>query len=140
MATGKQIRHYRDKLKWKLWQLAEASEVDIGTISALESRDSSKSQFFPQIAKAFGLTVEELADTSADHTPNPPGKSNPTLTVMEKEAHYKVVRGIDPWIAEATKTLEALSTEDRRAAVLNLRNFVQNLGPPRDGQALHVAG
>lgn len=37
----------------------------------------------------------------------------------------------DPWTAEATKTIQALQPDDRRAAVLLLRTFVAQLGPAR---------
>lgn len=66
MAIGKQIRHYRKKLGWGQKELSEASEVDIGTISALERRDSKSSEYFLPIAKAFGLTLEQLADETTD--------------------------------------------------------------------------
>lgn len=45
----------------------------------------------------------------------------------------------DAWIAEAIKTLESMSPQDRRAAVLNLRVFRTTLNTPSDGQALPVA-
>lgn len=66
MAIGKQIRHYRKKLGWQLKKLSEASGVDIGTISALENRDSKSSEYFLFIANALGLTLEQLADESKD--------------------------------------------------------------------------
>jgi hypothetical protein len=67
MAIGHQIRHYREKLKLTLEQLSDLCGVDVGTISALEVRDSSRSKYFPQISKAFGLTLEQLADESVDY-------------------------------------------------------------------------
>lgn len=66
MAIGKQIRHYRKKLEWPLKKLSEASGVDIGTISALEIRDSKSSEYFLPLANALGLTLEQLADESTD--------------------------------------------------------------------------
>lgn len=66
MAIGKQIRHYRKKLGWQLKKLSEASEVDIGTISALENRDSKSSEYFLPLANALGPTLEQLADESTD--------------------------------------------------------------------------
>jgi transcriptional regulator with XRE-family HTH domain len=74
MATGKQIKHYREKLKWTLQQLSDASDVDVGTISALENRDSSRSKFFSPLAKAIGLTLEQLEDEAIDHPLTPPIK------------------------------------------------------------------
>lgn len=62
MGLGKQIRKYRERAGWTLEQLSANSEVDIGTISALEQRDSKRSQYTPQLAAAFGLTVEQLHD------------------------------------------------------------------------------
>jgi hypothetical protein len=38
---------------WTLEKLEEESGVAVGTISALENRDSSRSQYFPQLAKAW---------------------------------------------------------------------------------------
>lgn len=67
MALGKQIKHYREKLGWKLEQLSLESGVEVGTISALENRDSSRSKFGAPIAKAFGLTVEQLLDESTSY-------------------------------------------------------------------------
>ena len=66
MAIGKQVKHYREKLKWGQKELSEAAEVDVGTISALEVRDSKSSKYFLPIARAFGLTLEQLANESVD--------------------------------------------------------------------------
>lgn len=66
MAIGKRIRHYRKKLGWGQKDLSDAANVDIGTISALERRDSKSSEYFLPIAKAFGLTLEQLADETTD--------------------------------------------------------------------------
>lgn len=72
MSTGSQIRKYRKMLKWTLERLSEASGVETGTISALENRNSQRSEKFPSIAKAFGLTVEQLCDETTEYTPKPP--------------------------------------------------------------------
>lgn len=69
MALGRRVRYYRQKLKLTLEQLSQLSGVDVGTISALEQRDSRKSQFSADIACALGLTVEQLVDESQDHLP-----------------------------------------------------------------------
>lgn len=61
MATGENIKKLRLLCGLTLEQLSELSGVEVGTISALEVRDSSRSKFFPNIAKAFGITSDELA-------------------------------------------------------------------------------
>lgn len=66
MALGNQIRKYRLLHGWKLEQLSERSGVDVGTISALENRDSKRSEKAPAIAKALGLSLELLLDEATD--------------------------------------------------------------------------
>lgn len=139
MTVGHQIRKYRQKLEWKLEKLSIESGVEVGTISALEMRNSERSKFFPQIAKAFGLTLEELSDNSREYPLNPPCVQTQAIA-RDNTVAYPVNRSADSWISEAVRILEALNVEDRRAAVLNLRTFVMSIGPPRDGQALSVAG
>lgn len=67
MGLGDRIRHYRKKVGWTLEQLSERSEVDVGTISALEKRGSKRSQYAVPIASAFGLTVNQLEDSNNDY-------------------------------------------------------------------------
>ncbi len=62
MALGKQIQLYRKLAGWTLEQLAEKSGVEVGTISALEQRDSERSKFTGALAHAFGLSIDQLTD------------------------------------------------------------------------------
>ena len=64
MGLGTQIRKYRLQVGWTLERLSEASGVEIGTINALEKRDSNRSKYLPALAKALGLSMEQLADES----------------------------------------------------------------------------
>lgn len=66
MSLGNQIKKYRQKLDWTLEKLEEESGVPRGTISALEVRDSDRSKYAQAIAKAFGITVEQLMDKDFD--------------------------------------------------------------------------
>jgi transcriptional regulator with XRE-family HTH domain len=54
MALGKQIRHHRTKKGWTLEKLSAESGVDVGTINALENRDSGRSKYAPELARALG--------------------------------------------------------------------------------------
>lgn len=85
MATGKQIKHYRQKLGWTLERLEEVSGVATGSLFALEKRDSERSKFFQAIAAAFGLTVEQLSDEKNDW-PVVDGRLNPTLAAQLPES------------------------------------------------------
>lgn len=69
MALGKQIKKYRQFHGWTMEHLSVISDVDIGTIGALEKRDSKRSEKAPALAKALGLTVEQLLDETTDWSP-----------------------------------------------------------------------
>jgi len=58
MPLGSKVRKFRELAGWTLAELSDRSGVDIGTISALERRDSKRSEFASALAAAFGLTVE----------------------------------------------------------------------------------
>jgi transcriptional regulator with XRE-family HTH domain len=138
MATGKQIKHYREKLGWTLAVLSEVAQVDIGTISALENRDSKKSEFFPALAKAMGLTIEQLADTSTDwpvsdpraHTQNDP--MNGPHHVGEGVPEY------DLWLQKAIAELKKIHRL-RRVETLSYLEWQASRSPPSDGHGLSVA-
>ena len=60
MALGANVKKFRDNRNWDQATLSDKSEVAVGTISALEVRDSARSQYTAKIAAAFGVTMEEL--------------------------------------------------------------------------------
>lgn len=66
MALGKQIRRFRESKNWTLERLSAESGVEIGTISALELRDSSRSTYASKIAAAFGVSLETLMEADPD--------------------------------------------------------------------------
>jgi transcriptional regulator with XRE-family HTH domain len=151
MATGKQIRKYRQKAGWKLKELAAASDVEVGTLSALEQRDSVKSEFFTAIAKALGLSMEQLQDESTDYpiTPKKPPlvwQKKPfieaqatKIIALEPGAEGVFGREIDIWTKEALAIMSQLDVGQKQAMVAKMREFKQYLGPPQDGQTLSVA-
>lgn len=68
MSIGEQIKKYREAAGLKQVALEELSGVSGGTISAMEKRGSMTSRFLPQLAGAFGLTVDQLIDERTDYT------------------------------------------------------------------------
>lgn len=68
MSIGEQIKKYRKAAGLKQVALEELSGVSGGTISAMELRGSMTSRFLPQLAGAFGLTVDQLIDERTDYT------------------------------------------------------------------------
>lgn len=93
MALGKNIKRMRAQLGWTLEQLSERSGVEVGTISALEVRDSKRSQFGTAIAKAFGVSIESL-ESGTLLTPDmpPPDAVRPEVAAAVA-AHIKPAQG-----------------------------------------------
>lgn len=122
MALGKQIRHYRKKLGWLLKDLSEASDVDIGTLSALENRDSKSSEYFLPIARAFGLTLEQLSDETKDwpidlSRQGAPGTGPPLLARDLAPSYGWPFKNIPP---ELYNTL----TEDQKSQIENMARTI----------------
>lgn len=72
MALGKNIKIYRDRQGLTLAQLSDISGVELGTIGALEVRDSVRSKYASAIAKALGMTMEQLEADVVDVSFAPP--------------------------------------------------------------------
>lgn len=83
MGIGSQIRKRREELGLTRDDLARAAGIKVSTLTALETRDSNKSDFFPQIAEALGWksrTADELGGALVISGPGfssitPPGMS-----------------------------------------------------------------
>lgn len=60
MSLGSQIRLHRQRLGLTLDQLSERAEVDVGTISALENRNSERSMYAAKIAAGLGMSLDQL--------------------------------------------------------------------------------
>lgn len=68
MTLGQNIKKMRSDRGWTLADLSERSGVDVGTIHALEQRNSGRSKFAPALARAFGISLEAMLDDQiADH-------------------------------------------------------------------------
>lgn len=66
MSLGSRVRDWRTFYNWTLDNLADRSGVERGTISAMENRDSQRSTFAGALAKAFGITTDELLDPAVE--------------------------------------------------------------------------
>ena len=91
MALGNQIRLLRKRAGLTLEQLSEMSGVEIGTINALENRDSVRSKYAGPLAKAFGLTIEQLESAETDFIDGEFRRVNdpeiPRIPIAKKEEH-----------------------------------------------------
>lgn len=140
MNTGSRIRHYRLKLGWTLEDLETLSGVPVGSISALELRDSKKSQFFPALAKAFGLTLEQLHDVTTDYSVQ---DQNARFQTSARSAQRGQVDDTDKtrdyFLAEIQAIVDQINTQDLRGAASVLRTYAQNLSSPTNGHPLPMA-
>ncbi|MDI3489593.1 MAG: hypothetical protein PWP11_870 [Thauera sp.] len=85
---------------WTLEQLSERASVDVGTINALENRDSKRSMYASNLARAFGLTTEALErgefdpdPASAEPSPTATGETADVVTVRVFEAGASMGHG-----------------------------------------------
>ena len=63
MALGARVRHLRQAQGLTLEQLSARSDVDVGTISALELRDSQRSKYAAALARGLGVPLDALLDS-----------------------------------------------------------------------------
>lgn len=68
MALGANVRYYREAAGYTLDRLSEISGVDLGTIFALEKRDSGRSKYASALAKALNVPLEVLLSDPAGET------------------------------------------------------------------------
>lgn len=143
MAIGKQIKHYREKLGLTQKDLAALAQVDIGTISALETRDSNRSSYFPALAQALGLTVEQLQDGRLDHVcqrtskPHKPWPERPPY--QPPRVDEAAGPSLDIWLATAFIQLQKIAPQFR-AQTLEYIELQAKKTVRGDGKNLPSAG
>lgn len=76
--------------------------------------------------------TEILFVPNPDHLATKVIAMDPTRNELRNQAR-------DAFITEAISIFETLPPEDRKGALAALKSYVQNLGPPRDGQTLSMA-
>jgi len=105
MALGKTVKSLREALGWTLKDLSKRSGVPVGTIGALEVRDSVRSEYAAKLAKGLGVPVEDLLSATATVNIAAP---SPTL-VATGSASNQAVAPVVP--AQAATNSVALSVE-----------------------------
>lgn len=150
---GERIKQARDALDLSAMDLAlRVGYKTQSGISNLENRvGGSGGNKIREIAKALNVPLEWLmsgpdSDVVPFHSIWPKGNGVRNNVVTEANQNDKLVSlplaqsDQDPWIAAAIQILRELDPGQRQAMVAKMREFRQYLGPPRDGQALSVAG
>ncbi len=119
MALGKEVRRRREALGWTQGKLSEESGVEVGTISALETRDSKTSRFTLQLASALGVQVGVLLGGKAVQTATlevreqSPAKLSTGASIREALGILGLyIRTADPGARKAAGMLLASWAED----------------------------
>lgn len=130
----------------KLYQVARETKSIVGqsavaralvespqTVKNWERRGISKNGAIKAQA-VFGINANELLATGKEvHIPADVPAITPagTATLTPKT---------NKWIVAAIEIMQELDDAQKQAMVARMREFKQFLGPPRDGQALSMAG
>lgn len=67
MSLGSQVKKYRTAAGCTYADLEAMSGVSTGNINALEKRNSNRSEHAQALARAFGLSTDQLLDETTDH-------------------------------------------------------------------------
>ena len=105
-------------------------KVLIGETNAMTAENNDRAAAWLHVHSRWLATGKGPRHTSE---PVDPKAAEPSAAYTAARPHA------DRWIAEAVRILESMSSEDRRAAVLNLRVFQATLTPQNNGQALRMA-
>lgn len=144
MTLGTQVQKYRLAAGLSYPALPELSGVEVGTLNALEKRKSKRSEHGPAIARAMGLTLEQLLDADHDHTSHikahlvkryPSGPHSKPLTATESTA---APWGSPPW------PFAAIAPERFRATldpddVIRIETYILAIIETREAEALKNA-
>lgn len=117
MALGSCIRKQRERLGWTLENLSERCGVDVGTISALEVRNSKRSQYAQAIAQALGMSMEQLLDTGGEVSPPVQHAVSEIDQALLADLAVLLPEDADVWRAK----IRAAATKVRRSKVTGQR-------------------
>lgn len=94
MGLGKKIRALREHLGLSQAELGKRAQVEQATLSAIETRDSSRSTYLVPLARALGVGLEDLRDRTVQELVAAMSKApdETTLTAQEPTPLYSVSR------------------------------------------------
>lgn len=98
MPLGTQIYKYRTAAGLTYAGLEELSGVGTGSINAVEKRGSETSKHAPALAKAMGLTLDQLLDEATDYSDHV--RQHVEQLRKGEDAHppnVVMARAADPW-------------------------------------------
>jgi transcriptional regulator with XRE-family HTH domain len=118
MKKGNNIRKLREQAGLNQRQLSELSGVEVGTISALEIRGSSRSEFFGPIAFALGTTIEDLVSDSGANI------ATKKLAAEQIGGYSQNIKGRWPFRTVAAEEWIVLSLDSKNLAESYIRGLI----------------
>lgn len=97
MPFGSQIKKYRKAAGLTYAELEELSGVGTGSINAAEKRNSETSKHAQALAKAVGLTLDQLLDESTDYSDHVRQHVEQLRQSNTAPSNVVMSRVADPW-------------------------------------------
>lgn len=134
MSLGKNVRKLREARGWEQKDLALASGVSNGTISAIEVRDSKRSAVAPALARALGVPLEQLMSDDMDALAPAP---TPSTTAPALAAPSSVT--LEQALEVVARSLNDLPDAQRDLAAQHLQTLARAPDSAKAMQALLAA-
>jgi len=134
MALGKTVKALREAHGWTLKDLSKRSGVPVGTIGALEVRDSVRSEYAPKLAIGFGIPLEELLPATATATLTAPtGTLSATGSATKQplaqiEPAQGAINGVAQALEVLCQSLKQLEPSRRDYVIGSLTTLVRSPG------------
>lgn len=150
MPLGSQVKKYRTAAGCTYADIEAMSGVSTGNINALEKRNSSRSEHMLDLARAFGLTIDQLLDETTDHSDQVRAhvsrwrqtKTLPPVAQNVREPTIPFGGGYWPFAVPQERLRAALSKDDIQLvdaymlALVQMRETEQGKAAPRESNGL----
>lgn len=119
MALGKTVKSLRLARGWTLKDLSKRSGVPVGTIGALEVRDSVRSEYALQLAQGLEVSLDSILLASGDISSVFSQQNYPLAPIQQAQTAINGVVSLDQGLDSLIAHLEQVSPA-KRAAVSGL--------------------
>lgn len=134
MSLGSQVKKYRNAAGCTFAEVEAISGVSTGNINALEKRNSNRSEHAQTLARAFGLTTDQLLDETTDHSDHVRehvnrwrhSKTLPPSTISVSEPTATWVQNYWPFSISPDRVKAALGPDDIKHVDAFILALVQN--------------
>lgn len=124
MGIGHKIRALRDARKWTQAKLGEIASVEQATISALETRDSTRSEYIAPLARALGVPLDELVALSVETLVAKYGADRSTADAIEKPEPLTLYSAPGEMQSRLLALFDELTAPQQRAVLDELQSTV----------------